>query len=391
MALKLFYACAYSVYGVILPFLPLILRSRGLSDSDLSLALSAIGIAGILPPLLFAHLSDRVLSFQRLAPPMLAAGALTPPFWLLTDSIGGAFLVTLGFFSLYLPLLTLIDAYTLAFMQESAAQSSDRPHFKSFRIWGSIGFIIPAMLLPLIGFYSQIGVPQLIALAAVLGVIAAVVSRQLPPTGAPLRLPSLPSVDALHLALQKPLRNFFIGAFFVGVPVSIFYILFPLYLQELGFSNTSLAWIINLGVIAEIFMIFAMQRLIKRIGIENLIMLGVTATVLRLVLMGTLSSTAVVIVSQVLHAPLVTGFFVAIPIYLQERAAPSFRFSLQGLYVALIFGVSRTIGPLLLAGLFAVMPGGAFARIQWCSLVSGAIMTVGAIIMRRGLRHPRHP
>jgi len=63
---RLLYFAAFCVYGTVLPFLPLVLRERGLSDAQLCFVLGGLGVAAIIAPLALAHFADRHWQVRRL-------------------------------------------------------------------------------------------------------------------------------------------------------------------------------------------------------------------------------------------------------------------------------------------------------------------------------------
>jgi hypothetical protein len=119
-----------------------------------------------------------------------------------------------------------------------------------------------------------------------------------------------------------------------------------------------LGLIINLGVLYEILVMPFAERLIRFVGIRWIILIGFATIPVRMALSAWWPTIPMAIGVQLLHAPLVLGLFVAVPIFLQEQALPSFRHSLQSLNATMIFGLTRFIGPAVGSLVVVSAPGG---------------------------------
>jgi MFS family permease len=93
--------------------------------------------------------------------------------------------------------------------------------------------------------------------------------------------------------------------------------------------------------------------LISFIGLKAVIMLGFASIPLRLFSLAMYPSQTMVLLTQILHGPLVIGVFIALPMYLQEHADNSFRHSLQNLNITVSHGIARCLGPAIAALYFS--------------------------------------
>jgi MFS family permease len=192
---------------------------------------------------------------------------------------------------------------------------------------------------------------------------------------------NLPSKEAFQSAIRPPLRTFFVANFFCGLGLGVYYILFPRFLQELGCSIVEVGLIINAGVLCEVvFMPFG-RRLIDRFGLELMMLAGYATIPVRMLIMVLFPSIPVMIAVQLLHAPLALGVFVGTPIFLQQRADPSFRHSLQSLNSALVMGFTRFCGPLIASVVIGMSAGQpAIAGLSWALVVSGVLGLISTVI-----------
>jgi PPP family 3-phenylpropionic acid transporter len=163
----------------------------------------------------------------------------------------------------------------------------------------------------------------------------------------------------------------------------MFYPAFPRLLQELGYSHTAVSLIINVGVFWEILLMPFTSALIARLGTKNLVMLGIVSLPLRLICICLFPITWVLVVLQVLHAPLIIGLVVCMPIILGQLAAPQYRFSLQSVHTSLMYGFSRAVGPLLAAAIASLWgASGDLAALRAILLVASALAVIAAVSLK---------
>jgi PPP family 3-phenylpropionic acid transporter len=382
IALPIIYAFGYGIYGALLPFLPVILHEQGLSDSEVALALSATGLAGILSPLLVAHFADSVLPLRKLLCALFLAAALLTPFWLQVTSLLSAFLITLAIFSLLMPALASLDTFTIDLAKRHEEEPSHpRLTFQGIRTWGSAGFLVPTILLLGAGIESQLSTEVLIAFGTLLAVLSGVVSLILPHNQPVKSGKTKPSKEALRQACTPPIRIIFIAGGIAGVALSMFFAVFPRYLQELGAETTTIGVTSGIGVLYEILLIPFTGRLIRKFGAKNVLLFGIAALPTRILLLAAYPSLALAICLQFLHAPVVVGMMVAVPILLHQVGGREFRFSLQGLYTVISFGVARSLGPFLISPILAWYSNTPLVGLRISLCLCGVLGVVAAVIL----------
>jgi PPP family 3-phenylpropionic acid transporter len=391
IVIGLTYAISFGIYGVFFPFIPLILRAKGFSDAEVGIALSAAGLSSMLGPPIFAHAADRVVQFRRLMPVLLLISTVF--VWLLDRSVS-VFAAFAALFLLYLfliPALSLLDSFTMDFILRNHAPDRGRPRaFQDFRVWGSMGFMVPSLGLALAFRGAPLDPSLLVHLTLAITLAAVVCSTFLPPNSPTKHATELPSKQALLAATRRPLRDFFIASFMVGMALGIYFTYFPRFLQEMGCSIVEVGLIINLGVLFEVLLMPFGRRLIDRFGLERIMLIGFLSLPLRMFLMVICPTLPMVIAVQLLHAPLALGLFVSTPVYLQRHAQPSYRHSLQSLNAALVVGLTRFIGPMVGATVIGSM--GHLVPIEslvWAIATAGVLAVVAAVVFYRGSRSER--
>ena len=96
-----------------MPFLSIILHEQGLSDAQTNVALTANGLAALFSPLIISHFADRLFAMRHLLSVLIGATTLLCPLWLFVNTLGLALFTTFVFFSLLMPAISMLDAYTI--------------------------------------------------------------------------------------------------------------------------------------------------------------------------------------------------------------------------------------------------------------------------------------
>ena len=124
-------------------------------------------------------------------------------------------------------------------------------------------------------------------------------------------------------------------------------------------------------------------RVLHWLGLKGLMTLGAVSMALRLGLIAAVPTIPIAIATQLLHAPIVLAIYVAPPMYLNLKADRSYRNSMQGVYIALCFGIARLIGSV--AGGYASADTGQVGTIHAFWL--GAILSGAAAVWLVALFH----
>lgn len=375
LPLRSLYFFAFCVYGVVLPFLPLVLRSRGLSDAEISLNSGALGAAALIAPLVLAHFADRHWSLRSLLRAELCLAGLISLGWLSSTNIWTLFCITLAFFACYVPALGMLDAYTLRTLG-----TDGRSKFQSIRIWGSLGFLAPGLLGALLNPQDELlgSFVVCITIGAVLG--ALVLAQSILPYEQQAAGTGLPSVAAFKAAFRAPLWKMIWPAALACLGMAIYYSFYPLFLRRLGLSPGQMGLVYNLGVVSEILLMPFTGWLIGRLGARRLIGIAILSVLIRTSALAFSDSLWTAVLTQVLHAPIVVGFFVTLPIVMQEAADDSYRYSLQNLFVMIFMGLVRIAGPWLAGSLILLTEASGLHALQQAYLLGAAFSMFGLVL-----------
>jgi len=355
-AIRTQYLLAFAVMGSLLPYLPLFLRQRGLDDQRIGQVIGMMGVAMALTPELVALLADTRYSSRALLAAVYALGGLSLGAMLGAHSFVMLLLVFSGFAIAFAPVHALHDGLTFSEVERRALRGLGSPPYHRVRVFGTVGFILPSLLL-----YAALraGAPVDAALMAAIGfcVLGLLNAFRLPNPAAVQKDPSrkLPTLDALRTLARPRLLAYCAGMFLLVMSSSAYYAFYPRYLTDEAVVGIDMRWvglISSIGVSIEIVFMLGFARLVDRLTLRGLITLGVVAMIVRLLLLGLWVHPAVAVGTQVFHGIQVMVMHVAPPMLLNRAAAPGYRSSMQGVYAMGVNGVGRVIGSVL-AGLVA--------------------------------------
>jgi PPP family 3-phenylpropionic acid transporter len=237
-----------------------------------------------------------------------------------------------------------------------AATILSGPHaYGQARVWGSIGYIVAALVVQAAALIRADDPVSVLRTTAVACLVYGGVLFLLPRTAVHRAAAPRPKT-APRAVLSRPFLGFLAVVFLSLLGMSAHYSFFSLFLtQRFGLRTVSGIWAI--GTAVEIPMIFFSGALLARFGIRRLLAAAAFAVALRLALYAIAPSLAVVIGAQLLHV-LTFGALHPASVAAVRRLLPPEQ---QGLGMALYSGIGT--GLALLVG----------------SVVGGAIVEAGGI------------
>lgn len=259
----------------------------------------------------------------------------------------------------------------------------DHGLYSHIRLWGSVGFIITAVVLGWVQQQYGVGSVALCMLLMLVGIaaISLLVQDHSPHHEHHTNRSILP-------ILRKPyVLAFFVACFLIQLSHGSYYTFFSIYLEQFGYSKTAVGLLWGLGVVAEVVVFLFMGRVMKRIGVYGLLIISMALTSLRWVLVAyCIDSLPILLFAQTLHAASF-GIFHAASIVIVHQV---FKGRLQGrgqaLYSSMSFGAGGAVGALLSGWLWANYGG------EFSYLVSAVIAGAGVLVVLWGMTHLRqHP
>jgi len=367
-----FYLCYFAILGVFLPYWSLYLQSLGLRPTDIG-ALTAITLATkVVAPNLWGWLADhtgRSMLIVRLA--CLAALVFFAGVYPAGNSFAGLALVITLFSFFWNAALPQFESTTLNHLGTQVHR------YSGIRLWGSVGFIVSALLAGVLVQRWGIGsVPGLLLL-----LFGALWLNSLTVPEQPHR-DTRPQQQPLSGVIRQPavialLLVCFLNQFSHGP----YYAFFSIYLQELGYSRPLIGALWGLGVVTEIGIFLLMPRLLPAVGARVLLLTAMALTSLRWWLLGRYAGQlGLLLFSQTLHA-FSFGVYHATAIHLIHQFFSGRHQSRgQALYSSSSFGAGGALGSLAAGYLWSSWgPEATY-------LLAAGVSALGFVVAWRGLR-----
>ncbi len=311
------------------------------SGVQIGAAYSALAIATMISPFFVGMVADRYFAAQRIMGVLHILGAaLLYLATQITDNT--AFYWIIVFYSLlYMPTIALSNSIAFQQMTDPGKQ------FPWIRVFGTVGWIVAGFMIGNLGIEKTSNTWIMAAGASLtLGVISFLLPHT-PPKGksTETKAGSAIGTEALVLFKDKPYLIFFIAAILVCIPLSFYYGFANLFLNEAGMENAAGKMIF--GQVSEAVFILAIPFLFNSIGVKKMLLLGMTAWVLRYVCFAYGNADAnlwMLYAGIILHGICYDFFFVTGYMYTEKKAGEKIKNAAQGLFTFATYGTGMFIG-----------------------------------------------
>jgi nucleoside transporter len=314
------------------------LESNGV---QIGAAYSALAIATMISPFFIGMVADRFFAAQRIMGILHLIGAVLLFSATHVDSNTAFYWVILVYSLLYMPTIALSNSIAFHQMADPGKQ------FPWIRVFGTAGWIVAGLM---IGFLGIEKTPFTFHMASLVSLALGIASFMLPDTPPQGRSvgPSAIRVigsDAFVLLRDKSYLIFFIAAILVCIPLSFYYGFANLFLNEVGMENAASKMI--MGQLSEAIFILAIPFLFNRIGVKKMLLLGMTAWILRYICFAYGNITVnlwMLYAGIILHGICYDFFFVTGYMYTEKKAGEKIKNAAQGLFTFATYGVGMFIG-----------------------------------------------
>ncbi len=314
------------------------LRSSGV---QVGAAYSALAIATMISPFFVGMIADRYFSAQRIMGILhLIGGALLYTATAITEN-NTFYWIILLYSLVYMPTIALSNSVAFGQMSDPGKQ------FPWIRVFGTLGWIVAGVLIGQLGI-EKTNTTFIMAsiVSAALGLYSFLLPNT-PPKGkaAGASASKALGTEAFVLFKNKPYLIFFIAAILVCIPLSFYYGFANPFLNELNVENAATK--MTLGQISEAVFIIAIPFLFNRIGVKNMLLMGMTAWILRYICFANGDTGAnmwMLYAGIILHGICYDFFFVTGYMYTEKKAGEKIKNAAQGLFTFATYGVGMFIG-----------------------------------------------
>jgi PPP family 3-phenylpropionic acid transporter len=333
--LSRFYFIYYFFVGAFVPYWGLYLQSEQFSAADIGILMSLFQISRIFAPNFWGWLADHTgkrAQWIRLTAFLGLCGFIAV-FW--AHGFFWMFFVMAALSLFTSSTLPLAESLTLAHL------ATTNGHYSRIRMWGSLGFIVAAVIL---GFMiDSAGIASLLWFLLIVQVSLFVLSYTLPePTVAPH--------EHDHFSIWQVIKQPNVIALLVGCSLmvtahGVLYNFYSIYLSEHGYSKGAIGLLWAVGVICEIAIFMLMPRIMARFSLKAILLTSLVLAVIRFTLIGvSVDNLWMIILAQTLHAATFGSFHAASVEVVTQFFKGRHQAKGQAIYNSVAYGVGGAIG-----------------------------------------------
>jgi len=315
------------------------------SGEQIGLAAGTTALAAMISPFFVGMVADRFLATEKILAALHVLGGVVLFFASMQTTFGPFYGVLLVYALCYMPTLALSNSLSFRQMRDPGTE------FPAIRVLGTIGWIVAGLFIGTLGLEAT-AMPLRLAAAGsvVLGVFCLALPHTPPmpstnPASGGHYVRAILGLDALKLMRDRSFAIFVIGSFLVCIPLRFYYAFANLFLNELNVTNA--AGKMTLGQMSEIFFMLVMPWFFRRLGVKNMLLVGMAAWAARYALFAAGNNGALVWMLYggiLLHGVCYDFFFVTGQIYVDQQAPPDLRAAAQGFIAFVTLGVGMFIG-----------------------------------------------
>jgi nucleoside transporter len=311
------------------------------SSVQVGAAYSALAIATMISPFFVGMVADRFFAAQRITGFLhLVGAALLYGATQITNNT--VFYWTILVYSLlYMPTIALTNNIAFHQMTDPGKQ------FPWIRVFGTLGWIAAGLLIGTLNVEKTAATFQMAAVGSIVLGLVSFILPNTPPKGKPATATASAALgtDAFVLFRDKPYLIFFIAAILVCIPLSFYYGFANIFLNDVRLENA--AGKMTLGQVSEALFILSIPFLFNSIGVKKMLLLGMTAWILRYVCFayGNVEDGEWMLYAGIiLHGICYDFFFVTGFMYTERKAGEKIKNAAQGLFTFATYGVGMLIG-----------------------------------------------
>jgi len=345
----LFYGAVFFVLGVVVPFWPIWLQSRGLTPADIGIILAVGPWMRVLVDPVIARAADhggqgrRMLVITAAVSLMAFAGfSVVSSFWLIL-------LITLVYAPSFHALIPLGDS------QAMSAVLRHKLDYGRIRLWGSVTFIVGTLG---VGALLTGRDPNLILLVIFLGLAAVLATtlflREQNEVRGHARW-----TDVLAFVRQPRFLAFVLAASAVQASHAVLNGFSGIHWKAAGHSELMVGLLWGGSVVVEIILFAFSGAVVARIGASRLLLLGAGTALARWLILAETVALPGLIVAQAMHAVTFGATYLATMHYIAGNAPEGLKATAQGAYAS-ISGIVMGVALIASGALYSAFTGGAF-------------------------------
>lgn len=326
------YFLYYAGQAVYNTYVNLYLADAGLSQSQIGLTVSISTLFLLLVQTFWGNLSDRSKNKNNILKILFLGSTLTVCLFYVSKAFWFLLLVITLFSMFFVPIVPISDNITLELLEKS------RWDYGQVRMGGTIGYAITVLA---IGFVLNGRYREIFWMVAVLLTSCLLLSLRLPRVqGYRSKKRKTPYKEILKNRNMVALIAFSL-AFYMG---SNFYNNFyAIYFRSIGGTSAQIGVMMFACASTEVPCLLFMNRLVKRFGVQRVMICAGLVTCLRWFLLFLLNQPYLIIAASLLHGFGFTAFSYSIITYINEHVPKDLRATSQSLNALVCSVFSRVI------------------------------------------------
>ncbi len=374
--LSRFYFIYYFFVGAFVPYWGLYLKSEQFSPADIGILMSLFQISRIFAPNFWGWLADHTgkrAQWIKLTA-FLGLCGFTAVFW------------AHGFFWLFFVMaaLSLFTSSTLPLAESLtlAHLATTNGHYSRIRMWGSLGFIVAAVVL---GFLIDFaGIQSLLWFLLIVQMALFALSFDLPdPSVAPH---THDDYSIWQLIRQPNVIALLIACALMVTAHGVLYNFYSIYLSDHGYSKSVIGLLWALGVVCEIAIFMAMPKIMLRYSLKTILLVSLALAVLRFGMIGmAVDNVLLLLLAQTLHAATFGSFHAASVEVIARFFNGRHQAKGQAIYNSVAYGIGGTLGGV--AGGYALQYLGG----QQTFMLAAIFPLLGLLVVALGLKLSAQP
>jgi len=358
-------------------------QTLGFTGEQIGLAAGTTALAAMISPFFVGMIADRFLATEKILAVLHLIGGLVLFYGSTMSAFGPFYAVLLGYALCYMPTLALSNSLSFHQMKDPARE------FPSIRVLGTIGWIVAGLLVGTLGLEAT-AMPMRLASGAslLLGLFCFALPHTPPTRSRRASLADVIGLEALGLLRERSFAIFVLGSFLICIPLQFYYAFANPFLNEIQIVNA--AGKMTLGQMSEIGFMLVMPLFFRRLGVKNMLLVGMAAWTTRYLLFAYGNNGPLVwmlYAGILLHGICYDFFFVTGQIYVDQKAPPDLRAAAQGLIAFVTLGLGMFIGSWVsgrIVDAFALPGGGHAWETIWIvpAAMAGTVLLLFAAFFR---------
>jgi PPP family 3-phenylpropionic acid transporter len=349
----------------------LYLKSEQFSPADIGILMSLFQISRIFAPNFWGWLADHTgkrAQWIRLTA-FLGLCGFTAVFW--AHGFYWLFFVMAALSLFTSSTLPLAESLTLAHL------ATTNGHYSRIRMWGSLGFIVAAVVL---GFWIDFsGIRSLLWFLLFVQMTLFFLSFGLPEANVAAHEHDEYSI--WQLIRQPNVMALLLGCALMVTAHGVLYNFYSIYLSDHGYSKTVIGLLWAVGVVCEIAIFMAMPKIMARFSLKAILLVSLALAVLRFSLIGwAIDAWPIMLLAQTLHAATFGSFHAASVEVFARFFNGRHQAKGQAIYNSVAYGIGGTLGGV--AGGYALQYLGG----QHTFMLAALFPLLGFLVIALGLK-----